>query len=236
MPGTRCEHHNQEGRSRGHRSVAGWFPIAAAFVILLASSACGHNPVQNESAIDLGERFSLLEAGVSKTLDTHVEVTRKGQKREAFILVAPAVVRAPLQGALKVMTLQCLAAPVFDVGDGMQMNVYLTKAGNRIPVGGRYIDPGRKAEDRDWIPVAIPLKVTEGDQLEIEVSAGPQGDLVALRTLLRHRSQLVEHRSPYIQHTLALPQGKCSGGQSGSLRGLESVPAKWRYLVPPTSG
>jgi hypothetical protein len=146
---------------------------------LLGFMGCGRSPVVNESAIDLVERFSLIESGGSKTLDRHVEVIRKGLKREAFILIAPAVIRASLQGALKEMTLNCLATPLFNVGDGIQMRVFLKRAGNRIPVGNRYFDPGRKAEDRDWIPTAIPLSISRGDQLEIEVSAGPQGDLVA---------------------------------------------------------
>ncbi|MBE7535453.1 MAG: hypothetical protein HS124_06955 [Anaerolineales bacterium] len=34
----------------------------------------------------------------------------------------------------------------------------------------------------------------------LESSFRPSGELVALRTLLRHRNQLVEHRSPHIQH------------------------------------
>jgi transposase len=34
----------------------------------------------------------------------------------------------------------------------------------------------------------------------LEGSFRPQAELVALRTLLRHRSQLVEHRSPHVQH------------------------------------
>jgi hypothetical protein len=34
----------------------------------------------------------------------------------------------------------------------------------------------------------------------LESSFRPQAELIALRTLLRHRSQLVEHRSPHIQH------------------------------------
>jgi transposase len=34
----------------------------------------------------------------------------------------------------------------------------------------------------------------------LESSFRPQGDLVALRTLLRYRGQLVDHRSPHVQH------------------------------------
>ena len=34
----------------------------------------------------------------------------------------------------------------------------------------------------------------------LESSFRPEADLIALRTLLRHRAQLIEHRSPHIQH------------------------------------
>ena len=34
----------------------------------------------------------------------------------------------------------------------------------------------------------------------LESSFRPQADLVALRTLLRHRAQLLEHRAPHILH------------------------------------
>jgi hypothetical protein len=149
--------------------LAGW----------LGFTGCGRERMENEPAIDLGERFSLIEGGVPKILDRHVEVIRKGRKREAFVLVAPAVVKASLHGALREMTLKCLVAPVFDVGDGIQMDVFLDRAAARIPVGHRYFDPGRKAQDRDWIAVTIPLEIHRGDQLEIDVSGGPQGDLVA---------------------------------------------------------
>src|SRR3989337_1127502 len=54
---------------------------------------------------------------------------------------------------------------------------------------------GRKSDitDAQWIQTLHTYGQLEG-------SFRPQGDLVALRTLLRHRSQLVEHRSPHIQH------------------------------------
>jgi transposase len=54
---------------------------------------------------------------------------------------------------------------------------------------------GRKSDitDAQWIQTLHTYGLLEG-------SFRPQGDLVALRTLLRHRSQLVEHRSPHIQH------------------------------------
>jgi hypothetical protein len=166
-------------RRKGTRFFKRRSAVVALLVACLGFIGCGKKTIENEPAIDLGERFSLSEAGVPKTLDRHVEVIREGREREAFILVAPSVVRASLQGAAKEMTLKCLVAPVYDVGDGIQMNVFLERGGTRIPVGSRYFDPGRKAQDRNWISIAMPLSIRPGDQLEIEVSGGPQGDLVA---------------------------------------------------------
>ena len=54
---------------------------------------------------------------------------------------------------------------------------------------------GRKSDitDAQWIQTLHTYGLLEG-------SFRPQADLVALRTLLRHRSQLVEHRAPHILH------------------------------------
>lgn len=55
--------------------------------------------------------------------------------------------------------------------------------------------PGRKSDiiDCQWIQ-------TLHSHGLLESSFRPEADLVALRTLLRHRSQLIEHRSPHILH------------------------------------
>jgi transposase len=55
--------------------------------------------------------------------------------------------------------------------------------------------PGRKSDiqDAQWIQTLHSYGL-------LESSFRPQADLVALRTLLRHRNQMVEHRSPHIQH------------------------------------
>jgi len=54
---------------------------------------------------------------------------------------------------------------------------------------------GRKSdiEDAQWIQTLHSYGL-------LESSFRPQAELIALRTLLRHRSQLIEHRSPHIQH------------------------------------
>lgn len=54
---------------------------------------------------------------------------------------------------------------------------------------------GRKSDiqDAQWIQTLHSYGL-------LESSFRPQAELVALRTLLRHRAQLLEHRSPHIQH------------------------------------
>ena len=55
--------------------------------------------------------------------------------------------------------------------------------------------PGRKSdiEDAQWIQTLHSYGLLEG-------SFRPQADLIALRTMLRHRAQLLEHRAPHILH------------------------------------
>jgi len=55
--------------------------------------------------------------------------------------------------------------------------------------------PGRKTDivDCQWIQTLHSYGL-------LEDSFRPEADLVALRTLLRHRAQLVQHRAPHIQH------------------------------------
>ena len=132
-----------------------------------------------EPVMDLSDRFSLTDSGSPDMLKKHMKVIRKGDRKDALVLLAPAAIRASLQGAKGRKILKCWAAPVFDIGDGIQMSVFIRRVEKRILAGSRYFDPGRKAEDRNWIPIAIPLEIDPGDQLEIEASGGPQGDLVA---------------------------------------------------------
>lgn len=55
--------------------------------------------------------------------------------------------------------------------------------------------PGRKSDvlDAQWIQTLHSYGL-------LASSFRPEADLVALRTLLRHRSQLIEHRSPHVLH------------------------------------
>jgi transposase len=55
--------------------------------------------------------------------------------------------------------------------------------------------PGRKSDVRDcqWIPTWHSYGL-------LQASCRPDADLVALRTLLRHRAQRIEHRAPHVLH------------------------------------
>ena len=55
--------------------------------------------------------------------------------------------------------------------------------------------PGRKTDvlDSQWIQTLHSYGL-------LNASFRPEGELVVLRTLLRHRAQLLEHRSPHVLH------------------------------------
>jgi len=48
--------------------------------------------------------------------------------------------------------------------------------------------------------------------------------------------QQFEGRLRAAQHHMYPTGGTLRGAFSSSLRGLKLIPAKWRYLIPPTSG
>jgi len=156
--------------------------IILALCATLPFHGCGkRQPPATEAqpAMDLSERFSLTTPGSPEPPERFLKIIRKGVRKDSLVLIAPSAITAPLFGLSGRRTLRFWAAPVFNIGDGVQMNVFLRRSGIRILVGSRYFDPGRNAEDRSWIPVSIALEVNEGDLIEIEASAGPQGDLTA---------------------------------------------------------
>jgi hypothetical protein len=99
-----------------------------------------------------------------------------------MVLVAPVVIQASLEGISGRAILEGQSSPVYNVGDGMQMDILLLAPGRERVIYRRYYDAGRRLEDRAWIPINIPLELEEwprDSRLEIRVSGGPQGDLVA---------------------------------------------------------
>ncbi len=168
-------------RARRIGGAAG-FCTAIAFAASLIFAGCS-KPGDRESesaAVNLKERFVATTPVPRDMLSNRdLEVTRRGVRRKSLILIAPVSVRASLGGVKGKATLKGWAAPVFNVGDGIRMDVFIHRAETLHPIGARYFDAGREAEDRDWIPIEYDLDLKEGDRIEIKVSGGPQGDLTA---------------------------------------------------------
>ena len=79
--------------------------------------------------------------------------------------------------------------PLFEELEQQGFECLLISSRSLRKVAGQKTD----VEDAQWIQTLHSYGLLKG-------SFRPQGDLVALRTLLRHRAQLLEHRAPHIQH------------------------------------
>jgi transposase len=79
--------------------------------------------------------------------------------------------------------------PLFEELERQGFQCLLISSRSLRKVAGQKTD----VEDAQWIQTLHSYGLLKG-------SFRPQGDLVGLRTLLRHRAQLVEHRAPHIQH------------------------------------
>lgn len=79
--------------------------------------------------------------------------------------------------------------PLFEVLESQKFNCLLISSNSLRRV------PGRKSDviDAQWIQTLHAYGLLSG-------SFRPESDLVALRTLLRHRARLLEHRAPHILH------------------------------------
>jgi len=79
--------------------------------------------------------------------------------------------------------------PLFEVLESMGFKCLLISSRSLRRV------PGRKSDilDAQWIQTLHSYGM-------LESSFRPQADVVALRTLLRHRAQMLEHRAPHILH------------------------------------
>jgi hypothetical protein len=134
------------------------------------------------SSHTFADRFTVVAGGgAHDSFQQHAAVVRNGRQEDATILVAPITVRAELAGYSGELWLRLLATPVFNIGDGIQMDVFFVNGSNRTRICSRYFDAGRNAADRQWIALEIPLDLRngQGSQVEVQVSGGPQGDLVA---------------------------------------------------------
>ena len=79
--------------------------------------------------------------------------------------------------------------PLFEELERQGIECLLISSRSLRKVAGQKTD----VEDAQWIQTLHSYGLLKG-------SFRPEADLVGLRTLLRHRAQLVEHRAPHIQH------------------------------------
>jgi len=158
--------------------------MTAGFLIGLVAyhAACVRAPehVGQSHTIDLAGRFCLVE-GVSESFQASSAAARNGEKKDAMILVAPVAVIASLTGIGGRGWLECMAAPVFNVGDGFVLEVVLSRDGREEVISRRFFDPGRLKSDRRWMPLSMPIDFMESEAVELrfKLAGGPQGDLVA---------------------------------------------------------
>jgi hypothetical protein len=106
-------------------------------------------------------------------------ITRKGRREEALVLVAPIRVRAAFSGITGAVNFEALAAPVFNIGDGTALEIFLSDARGEKRLYEGLFDAGRQESDRNWRALKIPIDLGGGGpwQLELRVSAGSRGDL-----------------------------------------------------------
>jgi len=171
------------------RSGSMLLQATVALCCIALSGACG--PAQpglppRQAGVDLLDRLGTVRAGTtvareSQSVRRHEWVERRGRRLATTTLLAPVIVQADLAGLSGRFTLKLLASPLFNVGDGLRLDVLVSGDGDAQLVCSRYFDAGRLASDRDWVPLEVPLNLSGAadSHLEIRVSAGPQGDLDA---------------------------------------------------------
>ena len=121
-----------------------------------------------------GDEMQLVKAFGNYTVDLHAicEWFRK-YKVKTVAMESTGVYWIPLFEELERQGFECL----------------LISSRSLRKVAGQKTD----VEDGQWIQTLHSYGLLKG-------SFRPEGDLVGLRTLLRHRAQLIEHRAPHIQH------------------------------------
>lgn len=148
------------------------------FILAGCSPVAGVRSKPPEVRLLVNDRIGVV--GQPEFPPRFLPVTRRGKRRDALVVIAPSTVKIALRGISGAVSLRGWIAPVFNVGDGIQLDVKLTDSEQPRTLHSRRFDPARSAADRDWIPMDVDLNLDRGAacDLEISVSAGPQGDLV----------------------------------------------------------
>jgi len=144
--------------SRGFPWLALLFIAIGVSVIISGCAKTAEVQQRAAEGMDLIDRLApITPVAPDMHVSRNSSVIRNGLQKDALILVAPVSVRASLRGSSGRLMLVGLATPMFNIGDGIQMDLYLSRTGERHFIGNRYFDSGRRAEDRKWIPIAFPV-------------------------------------------------------------------------------
>jgi len=171
----------RRGRMGGWRRATGAAAVCLGWILALqgtmSTAGCSHAGLP--APANLLERFvPVMQVAGRGSYQNPIVVDRAGSKKVAMVLVAPAAAKASLEGWRGPVELQLMVVPVFNVGDGIQMEIWLRDDELATRVYGRCFDPACRFEDRRWTPVVVAMDVHRKDaQLEIRVTGGPVGNL-----------------------------------------------------------
>ncbi len=157
-----------------------WAGAILASVLAACSGATAPKAREERAgALDLAAILAPAAGTDGEAFRRGLPVTRKGTREEADVLIAPAAVEARVPALRGGAVLQMRAAPVFNIGDGVRMEILLVVDGIERELYSRTFDAARRSADREWTALSVPLAPVEGGDvvLRIRASAGPQGDL-----------------------------------------------------------
>jgi hypothetical protein len=148
-------------------------------VAIFGASCRGQAPPSSPAgAWDLGSSFAGAVSAPSSVRD--FPLVRAGERHAGVALIAPARLSVPVGASRGAFDFHCLAAPVYNVGDGTKLEIYREGREGRRKLFERYFDAARRSEDRRWTTISVPLDVGDaGVQIVLVVSGGARGDMVA---------------------------------------------------------
>lgn len=161
-------------------------PIAETILVIDTQSFAGLNHIQPHAAgMDIGAH----EIWVCVPGEGDTQIVRLFGTYTTDLHAIGAWLRAHQIRTIAMESTGIYWIPIFEYLESLGLHCCLISSRSIKRVPGRKTD----VEDCQWIQTLHSYGLLEN-------SFRPEADLVALRTLLRHRAQLIQHRAPHIQH------------------------------------
>jgi len=106
-------------------------------------------------------------------------MVRAGERRRGVALIAPVKLSVPVNETHGLFEFRCFAAAVYNVGDGVTLEILWEDSSGARRLIERRFDAARRREDRRWAEISVPLKIEGRGHIVFAASAGASGDLVA---------------------------------------------------------